>query len=193
MIPVIIFTGLEKMPHRVRGFRHGADDYVVEDGRARRAPHSHRLVFKRTKKYASLAGSPVVAEVSRLPRFRRPSRPSRPPRRRRVGQVRRTWRFLSPFRGFRSPTRRGSFSLTARTASFERSIKARSAQFISGTVPSFTRTPTAIEAMTRSTISLSGKTGGSISRTGIRGRNKQSRLRRVAFSSRRTVGWTRGT
>ena len=61
-IPVIIFTGLEKMPHRVRGFRHGADDYVVKTVEPDELRTRIGLVFKRTKKYASLAGSPVVAE-----------------------------------------------------------------------------------------------------------------------------------
>jgi DNA-binding response OmpR family regulator len=55
-IPVIIFTGLEKMPHRVRGFRHGADDYVVKTVEPDELRTRIELVLKRTKKYSSLAG-----------------------------------------------------------------------------------------------------------------------------------------
>ena len=55
-IPVIIFTGLEKMPHRVRGFRHGADDYVVKTVEPDELRSRIELVLKRTKKYTSLAG-----------------------------------------------------------------------------------------------------------------------------------------
>ncbi len=55
-IPVIIFTGLEKMPHRIRGFRHGADDYVVKTVEPDELRSRIELVLKRTKKYSSLAG-----------------------------------------------------------------------------------------------------------------------------------------
>ena len=55
-IPVIIFTGLEKMPHRIRGFRHGADDYVVKTVEPDELRTRIELVLKRTKKYTSLAG-----------------------------------------------------------------------------------------------------------------------------------------
>jgi len=55
-IPVIIFTGLEKMPHRVRGFRHGADDYVLKTVEPDELRSRIELVLKRTKKYSSLAG-----------------------------------------------------------------------------------------------------------------------------------------
>jgi CheY-like chemotaxis protein len=55
-IPVIIFTGLEKMPHRIRGFRHGADDYVVKTVEPDELRTRIELVLKRTKKYSSLAG-----------------------------------------------------------------------------------------------------------------------------------------
>ena len=55
-IPVIIFTGLEKMPHRIRCFRHGADDYVVKTVEPDELRTRIELVLKRTKKYSSLAG-----------------------------------------------------------------------------------------------------------------------------------------
>ena len=52
-IPVIIFTGLEKMSHRIRGFRHGADDYVLKtvEPDELRNPHSggaetHQEIFE---------------------------------------------------------------------------------------------------------------------------------------------------
>ena len=55
-IPVIIFTGLDKMPHRIRGFRHGADDYVVKTVEPDELRSRIELVLQRTKKYSSLAG-----------------------------------------------------------------------------------------------------------------------------------------
>jgi DNA-binding response OmpR family regulator len=59
-IPVIIFTGLEKMPHRIRGFRHGADDYVVKTVEPDELRTRIDLVLKRTRRYATLAaGGPV--------------------------------------------------------------------------------------------------------------------------------------
>jgi CheY-like chemotaxis protein len=70
-IPVIIFTGLEKMPHRIRGFRHGADDYVVKTVEPDELRTRIDLVLKRTKRYASLAASPVTEEPS--PSGREPS------------------------------------------------------------------------------------------------------------------------
>lgn len=63
-IPVIIFTGLEKMPHRIRGFRHGADDYVVKTVEPDELRTRIDLVLKRTKRYATLAAAPVPVEVS---------------------------------------------------------------------------------------------------------------------------------
>jgi DNA-binding response OmpR family regulator len=64
-IPVIIFTGLEKMPHRIRGFRHGADDYVVKTVEPDELRTRIDLVLKRTKRYATLATAP--ADVSAPP------------------------------------------------------------------------------------------------------------------------------
>jgi len=63
-IPVIIFTGLEKMPHRIRGFRHGADDYVVKTVEPDELRTRIDLVLKRTKRYASLAAGPAPEEIS---------------------------------------------------------------------------------------------------------------------------------
>jgi DNA-binding response OmpR family regulator len=60
-IPVIIFTGLEKMPHRIRGFRHGADDYVVKTVEPDELRTRIDLVLKRTKRYAALANAPAEA------------------------------------------------------------------------------------------------------------------------------------
>jgi len=54
-IPVIIFTGLEKMSHRIRGFRHGADDYVLKTVEPDELRTRIQAVLKRTKKYSSLA------------------------------------------------------------------------------------------------------------------------------------------
>jgi len=66
-IPVIIFTGLEKMPHRIRGFRHGADDYVVKTVEPDELRTRIDLVLKRTKRYATLAGAPLPVEASEPP------------------------------------------------------------------------------------------------------------------------------
>ena len=66
-IPVIIITGLEKMPHRIRGFRHGADDYVVKTVEPDELRTRIDLVLKRTKRYATLAAAPVPVEVSDSP------------------------------------------------------------------------------------------------------------------------------
>jgi CheY-like chemotaxis protein len=63
-IPVIIFTGLEKMPHRIRGFRHGADDYVVKTVEPDELRTRIDLVLKRTKRYATLAALPVTDEAA---------------------------------------------------------------------------------------------------------------------------------
>jgi DNA-binding response OmpR family regulator len=63
-IPVIIFTGLEKMPHRIRGFHHGADDYVVKTVEPDELRTRIDLVLKRTKRYAALASAPAPAEAS---------------------------------------------------------------------------------------------------------------------------------
>lgn len=54
-IPVIIFTGLEKMSHRIRGFRHGADDYILKTVEPDELRTRIQAVLKRTKKYSSLA------------------------------------------------------------------------------------------------------------------------------------------
>lgn len=67
-IPVIIFTGLEKMPDRLRGFRHGADDYVVKTIEPDELRTRIDLVLKRTNRYATLAATPVPAEASESPR-----------------------------------------------------------------------------------------------------------------------------
>ncbi len=63
-IPVIIFTGLEKMPHRIRGFRHGADDYVIKTVEPDELRTRIDLVLKRTKRYATLASVPAAAEAA---------------------------------------------------------------------------------------------------------------------------------
>ncbi len=62
-IPIIIFTGLEKMPHRIRGFRHGADDYVVKTVEPDELRTRIDLVLKRTKRYAALASAPLPDEA----------------------------------------------------------------------------------------------------------------------------------
>ena len=54
-IPVIIFTGLEKMSHRIRGFQHGADDYVLKTVEPDELRSRIESVLKRTKKYSGLA------------------------------------------------------------------------------------------------------------------------------------------
>jgi hypothetical protein len=59
-IPIIIFTGLEKMPHRIRGFHHGADDYVVKTVEPDELRTRIDIVLKRTRRYAALAASPVA-------------------------------------------------------------------------------------------------------------------------------------
>ena len=56
-IPVIIFTGLERMPHRARGFHHGADDYVVKTVETDELRTRIDIVLKRTKRYATLAAA----------------------------------------------------------------------------------------------------------------------------------------
>ena len=66
-IPVIIFTGLEKMPHRIRGFRHGADDYVVKTVEPDELRTRIDLVLKRAKRYATLTAAPAPLEVSESP------------------------------------------------------------------------------------------------------------------------------
>jgi len=63
-IPVIIFTGLEKMPHRIRGFHHGADDYVVKTVEPDELRTRIEAVLKRTKKYSSLAGLNIDNKAS---------------------------------------------------------------------------------------------------------------------------------
>jgi DNA-binding response OmpR family regulator len=60
-IPVIIFTGLERMPHRARGFRHGADDYVVKTVEPDELRTRIDIVLKRTRRYATLAAAPSEA------------------------------------------------------------------------------------------------------------------------------------
>lgn len=72
-IPVIIFTGLEKMPYRVRGFRHGADDYVVKTVEPDELRTRIELVLKRTQEYSSLAGLTGDDDASPAPT---PSSPS---------------------------------------------------------------------------------------------------------------------
>lgn len=74
-IPVVIFTGLEKMPHRVRGFRHGADDYVVKTAEPDELRARIELVLQRTKRYASLAAGPSLVDEPD-PRPGEPSPPS---------------------------------------------------------------------------------------------------------------------
>jgi CheY-like chemotaxis protein len=66
-IPVIIFTGLEKVPHRIRGFRYGADDYVVKTVEPDELRTRIDLVLKRTRRYATLAAAPVPVEASESP------------------------------------------------------------------------------------------------------------------------------
>jgi CheY-like chemotaxis protein len=57
-IPIIIFTGLEKMPQRIRDFRHGADDYVVKTVEPEELRTRIDIVLKRTQRYATLAPAP---------------------------------------------------------------------------------------------------------------------------------------
>jgi DNA-binding response OmpR family regulator len=66
-IPVIIFTGLEKMPHRIRGFRHGADDYVVKTVEPDELRTRIDLVLKRTQRYADLIAEPAEASEPERP------------------------------------------------------------------------------------------------------------------------------
>ena len=66
-IPVIIFTGLEKMPHRLRGSRHGADDYVVKTVEPDELRARIDLVLKRSRRYAALAAAPSPIEASETP------------------------------------------------------------------------------------------------------------------------------
>jgi DNA-binding response OmpR family regulator len=63
-IPVIIFTGLEEMPNRVRGYRHGADDYVVKTVEPDELRTRIDVVLKRTRRYAALAAAPPPPEAS---------------------------------------------------------------------------------------------------------------------------------
>jgi len=63
-IPVIIFTGLEKMPQRVRDFRHGADDYIEKTVDPDELRTRIDLVLKRTRRYATLATASDPAEAS---------------------------------------------------------------------------------------------------------------------------------
>ncbi len=60
-IPVIIFTGLEKMPNRIRGCHHGADDYVAKTVEPDELRSRIDLVLKRTRRYATLAAAPPPA------------------------------------------------------------------------------------------------------------------------------------
>lgn len=63
-IPVILFTGLEKAPHRIRGFQHGADDYVVKTVEPEELRTRIDLVLTRSKRYATLAALPDTEEDS---------------------------------------------------------------------------------------------------------------------------------
>jgi DNA-binding response OmpR family regulator len=67
-IPVIIFTGLEKMPQRIRGLSHGADDYVVKTIEPDELRTRIDIVLKRTQRYATLAEAPAPAESNDAPR-----------------------------------------------------------------------------------------------------------------------------
>jgi CheY-like chemotaxis protein len=60
-IPVIIFTGLEKMPQRIRGLSHGADDYVVKTVEPDELRTRIDIVLKRTQRYANLVETPAPA------------------------------------------------------------------------------------------------------------------------------------
>jgi DNA-binding response OmpR family regulator len=66
-IPVILFTGLEKPPNRIRGFRHGADDYVVKTVEPDELRTRIDLVLKRTRRYATLPVSPLPAPAAAPP------------------------------------------------------------------------------------------------------------------------------
>ncbi len=66
-IPVIIFTGLEKMPQRVRDFRHGADDYIEKTVDPDELRTRIDLVIKRTRRYATLAAASAPAEPPEAP------------------------------------------------------------------------------------------------------------------------------
>lgn len=54
-IPVVIFTGLEKLPHRLRGFRDGADDYIVKSAQPEELRSRIELVLRRARKYSELS------------------------------------------------------------------------------------------------------------------------------------------
>jgi len=58
-IPVVIFTGLEKLPHRLRGFRDGADDYIVKSAQPEELKSRIELVLSRTQKYSKLQQPPT--------------------------------------------------------------------------------------------------------------------------------------
>ena len=79
-IPVIIFTGLEKMSHRIRGFRHGADDYVLKTVEPDELRTRIQAVLKRTKKYSSLAalGAQQAAAGAAPPPVARAAAPAAP-------------------------------------------------------------------------------------------------------------------
>ncbi len=66
-IPIIIFTGLEKMPHRIRGLSHGADDYVVKTVEPDELRARIDLVLKRARRYATPSSAPVAVEPSESP------------------------------------------------------------------------------------------------------------------------------
>ena len=80
-IPVIIFTGLEKMSHRIRGFRHGADDYVLKTMEPDELRTRIQAVLKRTKKYSSLAalGAQQAAAGAAPPPVARAAAPAATP------------------------------------------------------------------------------------------------------------------
>lgn len=61
-IPVVIFTGLEKLPHRLRGFRDGADDYIVKSAQPEELRSRIELVLRRAQKYSALASAAETGE-----------------------------------------------------------------------------------------------------------------------------------
>ncbi len=82
-IPVVIFTGLEKLPHRLRGFRDGADDYVVKSAQPEELRSRIELVLRRAHKYSELSSTAdaepdALAAAGDSPDTRAESEPERP-------------------------------------------------------------------------------------------------------------------
>jgi CheY-like chemotaxis protein len=67
-IPVIIFSGLESVPQRIRGLQHGADDYVQKTVEPDELRTRIDVALRRAKKYATLfTPLPAVIEAAAEP------------------------------------------------------------------------------------------------------------------------------